>query len=145
MDMASDLLQPEGDDVARISWYLRDLISRYQETFSVIEKVTLGAGGLPLWPLPVAHADPAPPTPFQCPKPVITAIHGNCIGAGEPKPPATSPARAPTPASSCPSAWASDTTSTHNLAPAPPPSCRGLVLVMSVSLASPRCGPHHRL
>ncbi|XP_077888236.1 delta(3,5)-Delta(2,4)-dienoyl-CoA isomerase, mitochondrial isoform X2 [Ictidomys tridecemlineatus] len=55
MDMASDLLQPEGDDVARISWYLRDLISRYQETFSVIEK---------------------------CPKPVIAAIHGNCIGAG---------------------------------------------------------------
>ncbi|VTJ56211.1 Hypothetical predicted protein [Marmota monax] len=55
MDMASNLLQPEGDDVARISWYLRDLISRFQETFSVIEK---------------------------CPKPVIAAIHGNCIGAG---------------------------------------------------------------
>ncbi|XP_055991647.1 delta(3,5)-Delta(2,4)-dienoyl-CoA isomerase, mitochondrial [Sorex fumeus] len=55
MDMASDLLQPRGDDVARISWYLRDLISRYQETFSVIEK---------------------------CPKPVIAAIHGGCIGGG---------------------------------------------------------------
>lgn len=67
MDMASDLLQPEGDDVARISWYLRDLISRYQETFSVIEKVTLGAGGLPLWPLPVAHADPALPLPSSAP------------------------------------------------------------------------------
>nr|KAF6285576.1 enoyl-CoA hydratase 1 [Myotis myotis] len=55
VDMASDLLQPQGDDVARISWYLRSLIARYQETFSVIEK---------------------------CPKPVIAAIHGGCIGGG---------------------------------------------------------------
>ncbi|XP_029781995.1 delta(3,5)-Delta(2,4)-dienoyl-CoA isomerase, mitochondrial [Suricata suricatta] len=55
MDMASDILQPQGDDVARISWQLRSLISRYQETFSVIEK---------------------------CPKPVIAAVHGGCIGAG---------------------------------------------------------------
>lgn len=47
MDMASDLLQPQGDDVARISWYLRNLISRYQETFSVIEKVTGGWEGTP--------------------------------------------------------------------------------------------------
>ncbi|GAB5582077.1 delta(3 [Prionailurus iriomotensis] len=55
MDMASDILQPQGDDVARISWQLRNLISRYQESFNVIEK---------------------------CPKPVIAAIHGACIGAG---------------------------------------------------------------
>uniref|UniRef100_A0A8C6R262 Delta(3,5)-Delta(2,4)-dienoyl-CoA isomerase, mitochondrial n=1 Tax=Nannospalax galili TaxID=1026970 RepID=A0A8C6R262_NANGA len=55
MDMASDLLQPQGDDVARISWYLRDFISQYQKTFSVLEK---------------------------CPKPVIAAIHGGCIGGG---------------------------------------------------------------
>ncbi|XP_006871602.1 PREDICTED: delta(3,5)-Delta(2,4)-dienoyl-CoA isomerase, mitochondrial [Chrysochloris asiatica] len=55
VDMASDLLQPQGDDVARISWYLRNLITKYQETFSVIEK---------------------------CPKPVIAAIHGGCIGGG---------------------------------------------------------------
>ncbi|KAF3818192.1 hypothetical protein GH733_012500 [Mirounga leonina] len=55
MDMASEILQPQGDDVARISWYLRSLVSRYQETFSVIEK---------------------------CPKPVIAAIHGACVGAG---------------------------------------------------------------
>ncbi|XP_075393285.1 delta(3,5)-Delta(2,4)-dienoyl-CoA isomerase, mitochondrial [Tenrec ecaudatus] len=55
MDMASDIMQPQGEDVARISWYLRDLITRYQETFSVIEK---------------------------CPKPVIAAIHGACIGGG---------------------------------------------------------------
>ncbi|XP_008686899.1 delta(3,5)-Delta(2,4)-dienoyl-CoA isomerase, mitochondrial [Ursus americanus] len=54
-DMASEILQPHGDDVARISWYLRSLVSRYQETFNVIEK---------------------------CPKPVIAAIHGACIGAG---------------------------------------------------------------
>lgn len=55
MDMASDILQPQGDDVARISWQLHNLISRYQESFNVIEK---------------------------CPKPVIAAIHGGCIGAG---------------------------------------------------------------
>lgn len=55
MDMASDILQPPGDDVARIAWYLRDLISRYQKTFTVIEK---------------------------CPKPVIAAIQGGCIGGG---------------------------------------------------------------
>lgn len=55
MDMASDLLQPQGDDASRISWYLRGLIAKYQETFSVIEK---------------------------CPKPVIAAIHGGCIGGG---------------------------------------------------------------
>uniref|UniRef100_A0A8C7BC16 Delta(3,5)-Delta(2,4)-dienoyl-CoA isomerase, mitochondrial n=1 Tax=Neovison vison TaxID=452646 RepID=A0A8C7BC16_NEOVI len=55
MDMALEILQPQGDDVARTSWYLRSLISKYQETFSVIEK---------------------------CPKPVIAAIHGACVGAG---------------------------------------------------------------
>lgn len=55
MDMATDILQPPGDDVARIAWYLRDLISQYQKTFTVIEK---------------------------CPKPVIAAIHGGCIGGG---------------------------------------------------------------
>ncbi|XP_074133954.1 delta(3,5)-Delta(2,4)-dienoyl-CoA isomerase, mitochondrial [Sminthopsis crassicaudata] len=55
MDMAGDLLQPRGDDPARVSWNLRQLISRYQETFTVIEK---------------------------CPKPVIAAVHGGCIGGG---------------------------------------------------------------
>lgn len=55
MDMASELMQPSGDDAARIAWYLRDLISKYQKTFTVIEK---------------------------CPKPVIAAIHGGCIGGG---------------------------------------------------------------
>lgn len=42
MDMASDLLQPQGDDVARISWYLHNLIANYQETFTIIEKVLAG-------------------------------------------------------------------------------------------------------
>ncbi|XP_055051608.1 delta(3,5)-Delta(2,4)-dienoyl-CoA isomerase, mitochondrial isoform X2 [Misgurnus anguillicaudatus] len=55
MDMASDIMQPEGDDTARISWNLRHIIAKYQETFSVIEK---------------------------CPKPVIVAVHGGCIGGG---------------------------------------------------------------
>lgn len=49
MDLASDFFQPRGDDVARSSWHLRNLITGYQETFSVIEKVPLGAGrALPL-------------------------------------------------------------------------------------------------
>ena len=39
MDMASDVLQPEGDDTARQSWNMRKIITKYQETFSVIEKV----------------------------------------------------------------------------------------------------------
>lgn len=55
MDMASDVLQPEGDDMARISWNMRRTIAKYQETFSVIEK---------------------------CPKPVVVAVHGACIGGG---------------------------------------------------------------
>lgn len=55
MDMASDVLQPEGDDTARISWNMRKTISKYQETFSVIER---------------------------CPKPVLVAIHGACVGGG---------------------------------------------------------------
>ncbi|XP_051966085.1 delta(3,5)-Delta(2,4)-dienoyl-CoA isomerase, mitochondrial-like isoform X2 [Xyrauchen texanus] len=55
MSMASDIVQPEGDDTARISWNVRRTISKYQETFSVMEK---------------------------CPKPVIVAIHGACIGGG---------------------------------------------------------------
>lgn len=41
MGMASDILQPEGDDTARISWNVRRIIAKYQETFSVIEKVTI--------------------------------------------------------------------------------------------------------
>ncbi|KAL7851473.1 hypothetical protein AOLI_G00218290 [Acnodon oligacanthus] len=37
MDMAGGL-RPKGDDTARKSWKLRQTISKYQETFSVIEK-----------------------------------------------------------------------------------------------------------
>ncbi|XP_072525175.1 delta(3,5)-Delta(2,4)-dienoyl-CoA isomerase, mitochondrial [Salminus brasiliensis] len=57
MDMASDIIQPqeEEDDAARTSWQLRRIITKYQETFSVIEK---------------------------CPKPVVVAVHGACIGGG---------------------------------------------------------------
>ncbi|KAM9732831.1 delta(3,5)-Delta(2,4)-dienoyl-CoA isomerase, mitochondrial [Menidia menidia] len=55
MDMASDVLQPPGDDTARISWNMRKVIRRYQETFSAIEK---------------------------CPKPVVVAVHGACVGGG---------------------------------------------------------------
>ncbi|XP_018598435.2 delta(3,5)-Delta(2,4)-dienoyl-CoA isomerase, mitochondrial [Scleropages formosus] len=55
MDMSSDFIQPVGDDSARTSWNLRRLIAKYQETFSVIEK---------------------------CPKPVVVAVHGACIGGG---------------------------------------------------------------
>ncbi|XP_037122999.1 delta(3,5)-Delta(2,4)-dienoyl-CoA isomerase, mitochondrial isoform X1 [Syngnathus acus] len=55
MDMAGDLLQPNGDDTARISWNLRKNITKYQDTFSVIER---------------------------CPKPVVVAVHGACVGGG---------------------------------------------------------------
>lgn len=55
MDMASEVLQPQGDDTARISWNLKKTIAKYQETFSVIEK---------------------------CPKPVVVAVHGACVGGG---------------------------------------------------------------
>ncbi|KAM6959533.1 delta(3,5)-Delta(2,4)-dienoyl-CoA isomerase, mitochondrial [Aplochiton taeniatus] len=55
MDMASDVLQPLGDDMARRSWNLRTIIAKYQETFTVIER---------------------------CPKPVVVAVHGACIGGG---------------------------------------------------------------
>ncbi|KAG9478236.1 hypothetical protein GDO78_013306 [Eleutherodactylus coqui] len=55
MDMASEFLQPQEDDVARIAWNLRKKISEYQKSFSVIEK---------------------------CTKPVIAAIHNGCIGVG---------------------------------------------------------------
>lgn len=39
MDLSGEILQPKGDDVARISWNLRQMIVKFQETFSVIEKV----------------------------------------------------------------------------------------------------------
>ncbi|KAM6931621.1 delta(3,5)-Delta(2,4)-dienoyl-CoA isomerase, mitochondrial [Lycodopsis pacificus] len=55
MDMAGDILSPEGDDAARIAWNMRKVIAKYQETFSVIEK---------------------------CPKPVVVAVHGACVGGG---------------------------------------------------------------
>ncbi|KAE8294919.1 Delta(3,5)-Delta(2,4)-dienoyl-CoA isomerase, mitochondrial [Larimichthys crocea] len=54
-DVASDVLSPEGDDAARISWNIRKKLFKFQEAFSVIER---------------------------CPKPVVVAIHGACIGAG---------------------------------------------------------------
>lgn len=44
--MASDVLQPEGDDTARVSWNLRKTITKYQETFSVIEKVRAEDGSV---------------------------------------------------------------------------------------------------
>ncbi|XP_062843526.1 delta(3,5)-Delta(2,4)-dienoyl-CoA isomerase, mitochondrial [Trichomycterus rosablanca] len=55
MDLAGDVLQPQGDDTARMSWNLRRIIARYQETFTVIEK---------------------------CPKPVVVAVQGACLGGG---------------------------------------------------------------
>lgn len=45
----------EEEDVARRAWSLRQRILEFQESFSVMEK---------------------------CPKPVIAAVHGPCIGAG---------------------------------------------------------------
>lgn len=67
MDFASDAWQPDGDDVARISWHFHDLIRRYQEAFNVIEKVTMGMGVA----VPPASLPPAL-TPL--PPPVMTPI-----------------------------------------------------------------------
>ncbi|XP_051813538.1 delta(3,5)-Delta(2,4)-dienoyl-CoA isomerase, mitochondrial-like isoform X1 [Acanthochromis polyacanthus] len=54
-DVASDVLQSGGDDMGRTSWNIRNTLLKYQDTFSVIEK---------------------------CPKPVLVAVHGACIGGG---------------------------------------------------------------
>lgn len=40
MDMASDVLQPVEGDMARVSWNFRKKVALYQETFSVIERVS---------------------------------------------------------------------------------------------------------
>lgn len=55
MDLASEFLQREEEDTARIAWNVRKKIKDYQESFTVIEK---------------------------CTKPVIAAIHNACIGGG---------------------------------------------------------------
>ncbi|CAN9493040.1 unnamed protein product [Ophioblennius macclurei] len=55
MDLAGEVLQPKGDDTSRISYNLRKTIRRFQESFSVIER---------------------------CPKPVLVAVHGACVGGG---------------------------------------------------------------
>lgn len=54
-DLASAFAGDPEQDVARRSWQLRQRILEFQESFSVMEK---------------------------CPKPVIAAVHGPCIGAG---------------------------------------------------------------
>ncbi|XP_053257836.1 delta(3,5)-Delta(2,4)-dienoyl-CoA isomerase, mitochondrial [Podarcis raffonei] len=55
MEMGSTFLMIPGDDTARKAWNIRQKIREYQETFTVLEK---------------------------CPKPVIVAVHGGCIGGG---------------------------------------------------------------
>ncbi|XP_067318087.1 delta(3,5)-Delta(2,4)-dienoyl-CoA isomerase, mitochondrial isoform X1 [Anolis sagrei] len=55
MEMGSVFLLVGGEDTARKAWNIRQIIRDYQETFTVLEK---------------------------CPKPVIAAIHGGCIGGG---------------------------------------------------------------
>ncbi|XP_071274828.1 delta(3,5)-Delta(2,4)-dienoyl-CoA isomerase, mitochondrial isoform X2 [Agelaius tricolor] len=54
-DLGSVLAQLPQEDAARRAWALRRRILEFQESFSVMEK---------------------------CPKPVIAAVHGPCIGAG---------------------------------------------------------------
>ncbi|NXA43895.1 ECH1 protein, partial [Eudromia elegans] len=51
-----EVLVLQGDDTARKAWNLQQTIRDFQESFTVLEK---------------------------CPKPVIVAVHGACIGAGE--------------------------------------------------------------
>ncbi|NXM41557.1 ECH1 protein, partial [Gymnorhina tibicen] len=54
-DLGSAFAGSPDEDVARRAWSLRQRILEFQESFSVMEK---------------------------CPKPVIAAVHGPCIGAG---------------------------------------------------------------
>lgn len=54
-DLGSAFMASPDADVARRAWNLRHKILEFQESFSVMEK---------------------------CPKPVIAAVHGPCIGAG---------------------------------------------------------------
>jgi len=54
--LAADVIQAGGDlDVGRKAFYLRNIVSSFQESFTVLEK---------------------------CSKPVIAAVNGACIGAG---------------------------------------------------------------
>ncbi|NWH81877.1 ECH1 protein, partial [Piaya cayana] len=55
-DLAREFLAVEAEDAARRAWQLRRKIEEFQETFSVLEK---------------------------CPKPVIAAVNGACVGGGE--------------------------------------------------------------
>lgn len=55
VEMGSEFLMVGGEDTARKAWQLQQKIRQYQESFSVLEK---------------------------CPKPVIAAVHGACIGGG---------------------------------------------------------------
>ncbi|XP_010714656.1 delta(3,5)-Delta(2,4)-dienoyl-CoA isomerase, mitochondrial-like [Meleagris gallopavo] len=55
VDMGNDFLTVDGEDTARKAWQLQQKIRAYQESFTVLEK---------------------------CPKPVIAAVHGACIGGG---------------------------------------------------------------
>lgn len=55
VDMGNEFLMANGEDTARKAWQLQQKIRGYQESFSVLEK---------------------------CPKPVIAAVHGACIGGG---------------------------------------------------------------
>ncbi|XP_063999013.1 delta(3,5)-Delta(2,4)-dienoyl-CoA isomerase, mitochondrial [Pogoniulus pusillus] len=55
LEMGPELLAGEQEDAALRAWALRHKVLQYQEAFSVLEK---------------------------CPKPVIAAVHGACVGAG---------------------------------------------------------------
>ena len=84
MDMASDILQPEGDDMARTSWNMRRIITKYQETFSVIEKVCGKHVCNQRDKCVLFIGSPIhPPVFLQCPKPVVVAVHSACIGGGQ--------------------------------------------------------------
>ncbi|XP_068766505.1 delta(3,5)-Delta(2,4)-dienoyl-CoA isomerase, mitochondrial [Struthio camelus] len=55
LEMGSELAVVPGEDTARKAWNLQRKIRDFQESFTVLEK---------------------------CPKPVIVAVHGACIGGG---------------------------------------------------------------
>lgn len=84
MRMGSEFMMVEGEDRARKAWNLCRKICEYQETFLVLEKGGwmdgLGGGGRDCSPTSLMPVSPVVP---EASDPVIAAVRGTCVGAGE--------------------------------------------------------------
>ena len=77
-DFASVFSSDEDDDVSRKAFRMQQLVLRFQNSFTSIEKVraNLSSCESDFKTLDLLNFY------CQCPKPVIAAIHGPCIGGG---------------------------------------------------------------